>query len=191
VLLPLAIVALFALATLLPRWWVEPPRYDLIFSVQQDSAAFGVTFQRNGDQLFANVSYDHHRDTSPHHRLYHFRAADMSVVEIPITVPEALRSQLQIDDPHREFNVEELVVTLPGAFAVPAGQPAPDGYQVRNDHARGSGLFGALFGMGRRHSMLAIEKSGRVVEIRYPDNAGYYYYGVQPLGWLEPAGAVQ
>lgn len=185
VVLPLAIVGLFALATLVPRWSVEDPHYDLIFSVDQTSEIYGIRFQRDGNRLLASISYNQGQRTQQHSRLYRFRAEDMTVVEIPVSIPESVRTALQVEDPARDVNIEEITVALPQPFALDSQQLAPDGYRVRNEYDRGAGLFGELFGTHRRYNVFAIEKSARVIRIEYPDSSGYYYGQVQPLGWVE------
>jgi hypothetical protein len=123
----------------------------------------------------------------PQHSLYRFHAADSSVSEVGFEIPEQVRARLLAGNPERDF-VEEQVVVNVAATPVSITAPlAPDGYRFRDGYDRGPGLFGELFGIGRRQSVVAVEKSGRVIEIEYPFATNHYYDQVQLLGWIDTA----
>jgi hypothetical protein len=193
--LPLLLVALFALATYLPRLWVDPPQHDLAFTnarsyEQRDN--FGVTFRASGNEIYAKVS--HHGDgrALPSQRLYRYRAKDGEVIQVPFPVTDAMKTELREQHASTEDKMSSIDVPLREyGIVLVAPSVAPDGYRYLDRSTRGAGLFGEIFGMRSRNTAVRISKSGRTLAIPNPEGERYYYGYADVLGWIEPAGEAQ
>ena len=192
--LPLLIILLFGLATVLPRWWVQDPAFDLLFQVNpggQAQESFGVSFHATGVGVLATVAYDHDGRRLPRHRLYRFVSEAGETRELLFTVPAPVKSRLRQSGQDNGYVTEEVPVDSAN-FGLLDARVAPDGYQARAGRYRGSGLFGELFGMRGRRNHFSIIKDGRVIEVPVPDDNAYYYYNqAQVLGWIAPADNTQ
>jgi hypothetical protein len=192
--LPLLIILLFGLATVLPRWWVQDPAFDLLFQVNpggQVQEPFGVSFHATGVGVMATVAYDHDGRRLPRHRLYRFVSGDGETRELSFTVPAPVKTRLRQSDADEGYVTEEVPVDS-ADFGLLDARIAPDGYQARAGRYRGSGLFGELFGMRSRRNHFSIVKDGRVIAVPVPDDNGYYYYNqAQVLGWISPTDSQQ
>jgi|GEM_PF-2872899 len=188
VLLPLLIVAVFSLATLLPRLWVDDPRFDLLFAVATVNEPYGRSYEVRDDRIVAIVSYYGDRRLHQSSRLYRYHAATGNVSQVSCPAESITGAALDSAVIAEKREDAEFYIETPCQTGSITGQVAPDGYQVRANDYRGAGLFGELFGMRSRRNALAIEKSGRVIAVEHPENGEYYYYlPVVILGWTDPA----
>ena len=177
--LPVAVVVFFVLASMIPRWTVPPPAYDLVLRTEggYDPAAPRVAVDYNvrdgrveatARPLPANVNL------APA-KLFVFEHATMNVREIAVDLPD-----LSEGDPPRTFVVDQ----FEGRRA-DAGTTAPDGYVLEVRSRSGPGLIGEVFGMGRYDRAASLLNRGRVVPIRLPADQPYLY-SLQAVGWLVP-----
>jgi hypothetical protein len=176
ILLPLVIVVFFVLATAIPKWLVDPPAHDFLFTVPENRSSspeielrFDVANNRLRVRLFKTKAV---YGTVP--RLYLFDHETLNVREILIDLP---------NDPEAFENGDEIDVAEFVHRQISAERKAPDGYEIRQPRYRNDNLMTALFGSSRRYR-LAIHKSGAVIDVPHPDNNAYYYYNVNFLGWL-------
>jgi hypothetical protein len=178
VVLPVAVVLFFLLATAVPRWLVAPPAYDLLFAgsraYQRDGERLWMAFRVRDGHLEAQVRdlKEHESPRAP--RLYRFDHGTGGVREIPVELPAGL-----VLGPE----VQTFVVTALAGQRISTERRAPDGYLLRHRDRSGGGLFGELFGMHRSGAPYVIAKDGRVMAIPAPD-AGRYYYQIDFLGWI-------
>jgi hypothetical protein len=177
VLLPVAVVAFFLLATIVPRMRVPPPGHDLVFRADRPygrmQASSSVEFEVRDGSVAAVVRPVPANTylTRPGLLLFDHRTLD--VREIAFDVPAAGEG-----DPPRTLPVEALA-----GRRVDARAKAPDGYELDTTADRSPGIVGDLFGMRRHDRKPRLVKDGRVIPLALP--AEYEYtYGVYPIGWI-------
>ena len=175
ILLPLIVVVFFLLATALPKMFVDPPGYSLLFTVPDytpRSPEIEIRYSVNEGRLRVQA---YNSDTSYRNtpRLYLFDHEKRVTREIPFDLPVSKDSF----DNGDEIEVPEL-----RDQQILTDYTAPDGYEIHGPGYRNDNLVTALFG-GRRHKSLTIHKSGAVFEIPHP-GTNSYYYNVTFLGWL-------
>ena len=181
VVLPLAVVGFFLLATAVPRWTVPPPQYDLL--VKGGSYVYPLPPMHVDYIVDATGVRAHVRPVPPNsypQRMALFIAEQPSgrLREVAVALPETMRA----DETPRDIPVEALagrrILTTP---------EAPDGYRFDTRSRRGPGLLGDIFGMRRLDVGLVLVKGSLVVALTpppsHPDLSA-----ATPLGWLEPAG---
>jgi len=177
ILLPLVIVVFFVLATAIPKWMVEPPGHDFVFTVPDNRGSkpaielrFDVVDDRLRARLFkTDLTY---RSVQS---LYLFDHETLDVREITIDIP---------GDPETFEDGDEIDLADVANRPISTARKAPDGYEIRQPRYRNDNLMTVLFGSNRRNR-LSIHKSGAVIDIPHPgNNAYYYYYNVNFLGWL-------
>jgi hypothetical protein len=178
--LPAAVVVFFVLASVIPRWTVAPPAYDLLLRTEsgydQSGPRVSVDYNVRDGRVEATV-----RPLLPNvnlapAKLFLFEHATMNVREIAVDLPDLAES-----DPPRTFVVDQ----FDGRRAV-AQTRAPDGYALEIRARRGPGLVGEIFGMGRYDSAASLVNRGRVVPIRLPADQPSYY-SPRMVGWLIPS----
>lgn len=179
VVLPLAVVGFFLLATAVPRWTVPPPRYDLL--VKAGSYVYPLPPMHVDYIVDSSGVHAHVRPVPPNsypQRMALFIAEHSTgrLREVPVTLPETMRP----DDAPRDIPVEGLagrrILTTP---------EAPDGYRFDTRSRRGPGLLGDIFGMRRYDIGLVLVNGGRVVALT-PPPSHTHMSPVTPLGWLVP-----
>jgi hypothetical protein len=177
--LPVAVVAFFVLASVIPRWTVPPPAYDLLLHTNggydQTGPRVAVDYNVRDGRVQATVRPLQPNVNLAPAKLLLFEHATMNLREIPVDLPD-----LSEGDPPRTFVVDR----FDGRRAV-AQTKAPDGYALEIRARRGPGLVGEIFGMGRYDSSAALVNRGRVVPISLPEDQRYSY-GLHMVGWLVP-----
>lgn len=177
--LPVAVVLLFALATAIPRWLVEPPRYDALIASAAPTYGGELPVRLEFDVMNGRLRLrafelpDGARASAP--RLFEYVAAQRAVREITFRLPdelEALADGAPIDLP------------LLADRRIDRALEAPDGYVFEQRAAGGGGLFTELFGVGRGRYAARLRKNGAAVPVRLPVDAPNYYYGLRFLGWV-------
>jgi len=175
ILLPLVIVLFFLLATAIPKWLVDPPAHDFLFTVPDHSYAkpeIDIRFDVNDDRLRVRAfKTDIAYRNSP--RLYLFEHQTSVVREIMLDLPA---------DKDSFEDGDEIMVSEFDNRPLSTARAAPDGYEVRYPGYRSENLITALFG-GRRRGQFSIEKDGAVTDIPHP-GPNAYYYNVTFIGWL-------
>lgn len=183
--LPLVVVLFFVLASVIPRWFVAPPTYDLLIRVGDKylptNTHTNIDFAVRAGGVDVVVSATPPNGWGARARLFLFDHASMSAREVRVDLPEHLEG-LQEGEPPRTRRVDAL------AGRVVLDQlKAPDGYHFENRGNGSAGLVGELFGMHRYGSEPALVNSGRVIPIKLPlPMEDIYYSPASFLGWLEP-----
>jgi hypothetical protein len=176
--LPVVVVGFFLLASVIPRWVVAPPAYDLLLRAggpyDQKYPRVAVDFRARNGRVEAIV-----RPLPPNvypqpSALLLFDHQTMSVREISVDLP----ANLAENDPPRTIVID----AFPGRQVL-AQAKAPDGYELDIRSRRGPGIIGELFGMGRYDQRASLVNRGRVVPIALPSP----YWSQPPayaVGWL-------
>ena len=184
IVLPLVLVALFALSSLVMSRVVADPQYDFLiatnfyggsneafyFDVVQNRLKISYSFpvRVNGNYQNGNIS-----------RLWRVRVPAMTVEEIPLVPPP--RGQDNADG-------QRVPIEIAGVsdLQVLSTQPAPDGYTFQQSYDYyNSNLMRELFGTGSRGEQVhAIVKDGRVVPVRNLGGAPYSAYNAHFIGWI-------
>ena|SRR5688572_30461065 len=184
IVLPLILIALFAVSTLVVNRVVADPQYDFLvatnyygganeafyFDVVQNRLKLSYSFPTrvNGNYQNGNIS-----------RLWRVRVPAMTVEEISLVPPP--RSQDTADG-------QRVPIELPGVsdLQVLSSQPAPDGYSFQQSYDYyNSNLMRELFGGGSRGEQVsAIVKDGRAVPIRNLGGAPFSGYNSHFIGWI-------
>jgi hypothetical protein len=177
--LPLLVVAFFLLATIVPRWIVPPPAYDLVLSAANAYTGtrprIAVDFKVRDGRLEATARPLQPNEYAPERRLFLFEHGTMNVREIHFDLPDMAQ-----DAPR-----QTIVVDAFGGRRILAETKAPDGYQLESRTNRGPGLIGDIFGMNRYGQRVSLVNRGRVVSIGLPPPyEDTYQPGVSALGWL-------
>ena len=184
IVLPLVLVALFALSSLVVNRVVADPQYDFLiatnyyggsneafyFDAVQNRLKISYSFpvQVNGNYQNGNIS-----------RLWRVRVPAMTVEEISLVPPP--RGKDNADGqrvPIEIAGVSELHVL--------STQPAPDGYTFQQSYDYyNTNLMRDLFGTGSRTEQVpAIVKDGRAVPVRNLGGALYRAYNAHFIGWI-------
>ena len=175
ILLPLIVVVFFVLATALPKWFVEPPAYSVLFTgpdYSHRAPEIDVRFDVHNDRLRARVYKTDvtYRNTP---KLYLFDHEKRTTREVSIDLP-ASKDSFEDGD--------EIVVAGFEQQRLLTEHIAPDGYEIRTSTYRRQNLVTALFG-NHRYKSLAMHKNGAVVDVAQPAT-DTYYYNARFLGWL-------
>jgi hypothetical protein len=178
--LPLLVIAFFLIATAVPRWFVAPPAYDLLFRIvdayEPTRERVAVEFRVRDGRVEATAREVEEGTYVVPRPLYVYEHGSGAVRKISVDLPAKL--------PQTELTV--VVDQLAGrrALAQPA---APDGYALHMPERSAPGLIGDIFGRHRSDPGLAIASRGRVVRITLPSSLRYYDpASVEVVGWLEP-----
>jgi hypothetical protein len=180
--LPLVVVAFFLVASVIPRWLVPPPAYDLILQstdyYDHNRPQVVVDFRVRDGRVQALVRPVPASNTyaPPVPKLFLFDHETMTVREIPFDVPE-----LRENDPPSTVPIEALA-----RHRVITDTKAPDGYELQTRNRHGAGVVGELFGMRSYDDRVALVKGGRVVAIELPRRQ--YGSSASPLGWIVEEG---
>lgn len=179
--LPLLLILLFALASLLPRLYTDPPAYDLLLTFQGVSTArtaqvkIDLTVTNGRVKAVASRVHDTYSGNYP--RLYRYSHVTGEVTELSIPTPEDLG---EVSD--------GMVIPIPELEGLRVSDKlrAPDGYEF-NSGRRGGGFMTEMFGAARQRNDVRISKNGAVVRVRLPDS-DYWYGGGRFLGWVLDGG---
>jgi len=175
--LPLLLILFFALASILPGLYTNPPAHDLLLILQgagtAKSARVRVDLTVTNGQLraVARPSDGAYYDNSP--RLFRYHHLTGEVTEISVPVPASAGES--------EAGTEIPIPELAGV-RISDKLRAPDGYEF--DGSRGNGGFiTGLFGGTHKRNDVRISKNGAVVRVRLP-NLDDWYNGARFLGWV-------
>jgi hypothetical protein len=184
IVLPLMLVALFALSSLVMKRVVADPQFDFLiatnfyggsneafyFDVVQNRLKISYSFpvQVNGIYQNGNIA-----------RLWRVRVPTMTVEEIALVPP-----------PRGADNAggQRVPIDIQGVsdLQVLSTQPAPDGYTFQQSYDYyNSNLMRELFGTrSGGEQVSAIVKDGRAVPVRNVGGAAYGAYNAHFIGWI-------
>jgi hypothetical protein len=176
IILPAVVALFFILATAVPRWLVEPPAYDFLFThydYRGSPPAVELRFDVHQQKLRARV-FETKNSYGSVPRLLLYNASEGTVVELFVDVPGDAES---FDDG------EEVAIPDLANAKISTARTAPDGYSVNDPNYQNGGIMRAFFGGGRRQG-LSISKSGAVVGIPDVGDDRYYYNNARFIGWI-------
>ncbi len=171
--LPVLMVAIFMLATVLPKSMSAPPAHDFLFHVDQYGST-PVSFMtdlivrdgklharlKKADQNYYNTK-----------KIYRYQAKNQSVSEISFSLPADASDGT------------EIIVDATSAFTLDSNMTAPDGYIFRPAHSGHGGLINEVFVGGGYRSSYYLSKGN--VSWKLPEVANQpYYYGLNFIGWV-------
>ncbi len=176
ILLPVAVVVFFLVATYIPRLLVDPPQYDFLFaqdysySNQQSRWRYEIDIDAQG-KLRVRAFLTEPNKYAPRARLFLYEHLSGNVREISLPLPETA-----------EDAEAGVVVEVPefSNQVIDSRRVAPDGYELV-EHGRGGGDLLGLFYRGSRRG-LAIGKNGAVVAVASRND--FNWYGARFLGWI-------
>jgi hypothetical protein len=181
--LPVAVAALFILASAIPRWTVPPPAYDLVLrAVSYESSPAKVSTDVTVRDGVVEVTV---RPAAPNtypqpSRLFLFDHETGRVRALPLDLPAGLK----------EGESKTLRVDALAGRIVRSDATAPDGYSLDTSSSGGSGLVGDLFGMSRYRQNLSLVNRGRAIPLVLPTPyQSVYVSAVSVVGWIVDDGA--
>jgi hypothetical protein len=176
IILPVMLVVLFSFAALLPKIFVNAPRYDLLFSMKTYSLQGEYEYKfsvDDGGKLQWRVrllprsngrgGYDY--------RLYRYDAESRKVHEV------------KLPDPKRAgHGWSSKALEEANSWRIDPSLQAPDGYHLYSDYKRTSDL-GLLFFSGTQRSAIHVVKDSRIISI-YPPKAYRSVNTPEFIGWV-------
>ena len=184
VLLPLLVAACFLAATAIPRWLVDPPAHDALFTATRPVASpagpdgLRVEYAVESGRVVAHwhgTDDRHPRDAT----LYRYDHDSGRVREVTVAPPT---------DRPEKGDTRSVPVAALARLHVDDDRLAPDGYTFQSGEDHYPGLFGLVFGMGGGRNGIVLAKNGRRVPVE-PQDGHIRHYGVQFLGWVVDDGA--
>src|SRR5262245_12207196 len=138
--LPLLVVVFFVLASIVPRFLVAPPAYDLLVRANdlysQTSTRVAVDFAVRDGAVAVVVRPMPANGYGTRSRLFLFDRATMNVREVPVEMPEPPEDFKESDPPRTRR-----IAALSGRRVLDQLR-APDGYQLESRGSRGAGIVG-------------------------------------------------
>jgi hypothetical protein len=173
--LPAAVIALFAIATIVSRRSVASPAYDLVFMVMRpyERGQTVVTdfIERDG-RVHARLRAINEPYASSWELLL-FDHETSTVSEIPFEAPDT------VDD-----EVQTVPVPAVANLRVSGESTAPDGYALEARYGS-SGIIGNIFGMGGSRGRVSLVNGGRAVALDLPaPYRNVYVSSAQVVGWV-------
>lgn len=176
--LPLLVVALFALASIVPRLVTDGPQHGLVYvlphygSSERVPASLDVTV--DDGRIVAAVLHRNDENLYPMPAIFLYEPDADDLRRLDIELPA---------DWSQVANGTKMPVTGIGASRIDPSLRAPDGYEFRDAGYRGGLLFD-LFGAGGRRDGISIVKNGAVHKIPLPAGHDRWYGQAAFLGWV-------
>lgn len=177
ILLPIIMIFIFGLATFIPGFFVEAPKYDLLFSLgyndyNKPKLVFNIVQGKLKTQLVCD-KYCSASDMQNNTKLYIYDAKLKKSHEIQLSLPN-------IPSKEKSFTLEVSIPQVNNLKIDPAVE-APDGY-VYNSGSDTSGLISDLF-FRSSYNQPTIAKKGNNIEIM-PNLKNFDYYNIKFIGWV-------
>lgn len=177
--LPLLVVVFFLAARFLPRLWVDPPRYEILYAVSSGSdyapKDWQVSVSVVEGKLRARWTKLEEPRYAPLPKVYRFDAA--AGLTHRVEIPEA---PADASSPHDTF------VDVLGTARIQTDPVAPDGYQFKSESGRSGGFLNEIFIGGSSYdTKVTLRKGGRIISVPRLDEDRYF--GVEFLGWIVPS----
>lgn len=177
--LPVLLIALFFVASVLPRSMATPPQYEMVFSTlpynnYQNKRSYTVNFAVKDNVLKARV-YKNKKENAnsynPNPKLWVYDGKTKNVREIPY-------------DFETVNDGEEVIVDGLKNAKIDSAKKAPDGYEFENAGHRSGSLATEMFG-GNYNTTARVIKGAVAFKIPLEKRNRYGIYGdMQFLGWI-------
>lgn len=180
--LPALVMIFFMVSTMMPTHIKNPPKYDLVFAVQDyttnNRSPLNINFVVKDGVLYAQYIKNIQNHYYNWKKLYLYNAKTQTV------------KQLSFGFPAKYTNFEgmkEEVVAATKNMKFDTTLQSPDGYQLaQRCHRRSTGIFGELF-IGNRYNYPCLKKEGTSINLMGNEAKNYYYAGhFQFIGWVIP-----
>lgn len=178
--LPALVMIAFMVATLVPSPIGNPPKYNLVFAVQDYSSTnqspLNVHFVVKDKTLYAQYTPNNRNQYYRWKKLYLYDAKTQKIKQLSFGFPANL---------DKIKGMKEAVVDATKDLKLDTTLEAPDGYQLmQRCYRHSTGLFGELF-LGSRSNYPCLKKNGNGIPLMNNDGRRYYYPGqVQFIGWV-------
>ena len=176
ILLPILLMIVFILATILPRFWVAPPKYDFLYVAYvynyNNSPLYTLNVEVRDKKLHVWTQPVNEKTyTSQKPKLYIFENKTQASREIPISVPE------------QGSNKARTTIIIPELqnLLIDTSEKAPDDYRVYSQNQYNSDLGGLLFSNYDRNNAFLLKKNGYVIKVPFPLTSDY---NTRFLGWI-------
>lgn len=178
--LPVLMMLGFMLSTMMPNL-ADPPKYSLLFSIQDYRSGAGFPFYLNFRVKDGTLYADYQPTQNSYmntmwRKLYLYDAKTQKVQQLNVAPPE------NIDDSKKG---QQMVVEVTKNMKLDPNLTAPDGYEfVYGGYSR-SGLVNELFIGGGHADGIRLRKGASSMRLPPADGNDYYYfYGAEFIGWV-------
>lgn len=180
--LPALLMIGFMLAASLPNVVSDPPEYDLVFTIPDNTSpnlpvTLKLTVDKDGS-LKAQVTPVRKENYGYGNwkKLYLYEARTQKVRELPLPYPA---------DMDKIAEVKEFAVEATQGMKLDTTSESPDGYTLSYAGYSHSGLVGELFMGNRYNSEPRLRKGSSSVRLVSGSERSYFYYGnIEFIGWV-------
>lgn len=178
--LPVLLMLAFMLSTMIPQTLADPPKHDLLFSINDYRSGSGYPFYINlhvkEGKLYADFqpTKDAYLNTN-WKKLYLFDAKTQKVKQIDIPPPENITTDMK---------GQKVLLEATKDLKLDKNITAPDGYEFSYGRHSRSGLVNELFWGGGRYDGIRLRKGSSSLKLPPHDGTDYYYYGAEFIGWV-------
>ena len=164
---PLLILVIILLTSGLSVYFIEPPKYDLIYATEYEnySDKFNIQVVNNKVQVYYNKKNNEYVRVP---KLWYYNAKSGAQHEIPIIIPNDFTATNIIAIPELD------------KLEVSSASISPDGYEFRVSNRRTNTIF---FPLESYRDKPVLVKSNRSIQIPISVN-NYYAYGTKFIGWV-------
>lgn len=181
--LPLLLVVVFLLVSGIPAMFVDPPRYDVLYTSDYYNANMGVQISVVNNKV--QVVYQGAMLGYPKPRLWRYSPSNGGVREIAIMLPAGLLPQGQRNvTPEDNAKITPIEVPDLAGLTVDSSSVAPDGYEFSTGaNGYGGDVFTGLFYSSRYRNEAVLSKNGRSIRLPRQSN-NYYSNNTRLVGWV-------
>ncbi len=177
--LPVLLIALFFLATVLPRSLATPPQYEMVFSYDKyeynNPPAYNTQFIVRDGRLMAVLAEN--AKPQQNYNVSHLMIYDgktESVREISYVLPK-----VEMTNDRTEILVEEMK-----NFKIDTSSKSPDGYEFNYSGYGHGGIATDIFVGGSYRNNYSIRKGAVAFKVNMPRDQYYYYNNLKFIGWI-------
>lgn len=181
-LMPALLVLGFLLSTMIPQQLSDPPKYDLLFWVQNydynNQQPLGVNLVVKDGTLFVQYVRGANNVGGYWKKLYRYEATTQKVKELPIAIPA---------DPENIVALREEPFAATSSLKIDTTLQSPDGYSLSYDGYSRSGLLNEVFWNRGYSNEVRLKKGPSSLALIDERTTQPFYYGnVQFIGWVIP-----
>lgn len=180
--MPALLVFGFLLSTMIPQQVSDPPKYDLLFWVQNydynNQQTLGVNLVVKDGTLYAQYTRGANNVGGYWKKLYRYDAETKKVEQLTLALPT---------DAEQITTMREEPLQATAGLKIDTTLQAPDGYTLSYDGYSRSGLLNEIFWNRGYSNEVRLRKGMSSVPLLDDSNTQPFYYGnVQFLGWVIP-----
>ena len=181
--LSLLLVVVFLLVSGIPAMFVDPPRYDVLYTSDFYNANAGVQISVVNKKV--QVVYQGATQGYPKPRLWRYSPANGGVREIAIMLPADLPPPGQRTvTPEEAAKITPIDVPDLAGLTIDSSSVAPDGYEFSSGmNGYGGDVFTGMFYASRYRNEAVLTKKGRSIRLPREGNS-YYGNSTRLVGWV-------